>query len=68
LYTSLDNELATHGIFSLGGLCDEYEGGCSSREEEEGDELDLRPLRGFAEVRAINETVKAFSYMHSICG
>jgi hypothetical protein len=45
-YTSLDNELAIHGISSIGGLCDEHEGGSSSREEEEGDEHNLQPLRG----------------------
>ena len=67
-YTSLYNELATHGISSVGGLCDEHEGGSSSREEEEGGEHDCQPLRGFAEVRAINRTLKAFFYVHSICG
>jgi len=35
-YTSLDNELPTHGISSIGGLFDEHEGGSSSKEEEEG--------------------------------
>jgi hypothetical protein len=41
--------------------CDEHEGGSSNREEEEeGDECNLQPLRGFAEVHAINKTVKTF--------
>lgn len=58
------NELATHGIASTGELCDDHEGGSSSREEEEGDEHGLEPLRNFA----ANKTVKSFFYVRSICG
>jgi hypothetical protein len=64
-YTSLDNELAKHGISSIGGLCDEHEGGSSRGEEEEGDEHNLQPLRGFAEVHALNALLKhSFTAQH----
>jgi hypothetical protein len=52
--TSIDNALATYGISSIEGLCDDCVGGSSIRVGVEGDECDFR-VHEFAKVHAAYE-------------
>jgi hypothetical protein len=40
-YTSVDNELATHGVSSIDELCDDCEGDHCNGKKKEGDKCDL---------------------------
>lgn len=54
-YTSVDNELATPGIYSSG-------------KEKERDRCDLEPVMSFAQPHAVHRTVKSFFTCTALTG
>jgi hypothetical protein len=64
-YASEENELVTHGVSSTDEGCDDYVGGSSSGEKEEGDECDLESVMSSPKSHSAYKTVKSFLHARS---
>jgi hypothetical protein len=59
-HTCVDNELATHGISSIYEVRDDYVGGSSCGEKDEGDVHNPEQMTSFAEACAAYENINLY--------